>query len=113
MPDSASVGRLRPGRSNRCTTGCSPVDSPTAADGLRDTMPRPKGARVVAEVTSMVNGPIGDPPATSRRRELLSVLVLVLVLAGVAGVVSRNWEAFMYRLNKNGHGGGTPTPCRA
>jgi uncharacterized membrane protein YbhN (UPF0104 family) len=65
-------------------------------------MPAPMGAAVVAEVTSMVNGPVGDPPRTSRRHELLSVLVLVLVLAAVAIVVSRNWQAFIDSLDSIG-----------
>jgi len=68
-------------------------------------MPAPMGAMVVAEVTSMVNGPIGDPLRTSRRRELLSVLVLVLVLAAVAVVVSRNWQAFVDSIDRIGIGG--------
>jgi uncharacterized membrane protein YbhN (UPF0104 family) len=57
---------------------------------------------VVAEVTSMVNGPIGEPARTSRRRELLSWLMLVLVLAAVAVVVSRSWQAFVDSIDKVG-----------
>ena len=60
---------------------------------------------VVAELTSALNGPIGDPPATSRRRELLSWLVLLLVLVAVAAVVARNWQAFVDSIHKIGVGG--------
>ena len=56
----------------------------------------------MAEVTSMVNGPIGEPARTSRRRELLSWLMLVLVLAAVAVVVSRSWQAFVDSIDKVG-----------
>jgi uncharacterized membrane protein YbhN (UPF0104 family) len=60
---------------------------------------------VVAELTSALNGPIGDPPRTSRRRELLSWLVLVLVLVAVVAVVARNWQAFIDSIGKIGIGG--------
>jgi uncharacterized membrane protein YbhN (UPF0104 family) len=60
---------------------------------------------VVAELTSDLNGPIGDPPRTSRRRGLLSWLVLLLVGVGVAVVVARNWQAFVDSIHKIGIGG--------
>jgi glycosyltransferase 2 family protein len=60
---------------------------------------------VVAELTSALNGPIGDPPRTSRRRELLSWLVLLLVLVAVSAVVARNWQAFVDSIHKIGVGG--------
>jgi uncharacterized membrane protein YbhN (UPF0104 family) len=60
---------------------------------------------VLAELTSALNGPIGDPPRTSRRRELLSWLVLLLVLVGVAVVVLRNWQAFVDSIDQIGVGG--------
>jgi hypothetical protein len=59
----------------------------------------------MADLTSVVNEPIGDPPATSRRRELFSALVLVLVLLAVAVVVSRNWQSFIDSIDKIGIGG--------
>jgi glycosyltransferase 2 family protein len=60
---------------------------------------------LMAEVPSALNAPIGDPPRTSRSRELLSSLMLVLVLAAVVVVVSRNWQAFIDSINKVGVGG--------
>ena len=60
---------------------------------------------VVAELTSALNGPIGDPLMTSRRREVISWLVLLLVLAGVAVVISRNWQAFIDSIDRIGIGG--------
>ena len=60
---------------------------------------------MVADNSSPVNEPISDAPRTSRARELLSGLFLVLVLAAVMVVVSRNWEAFMDSVDKVGVGG--------
>ena len=57
---------------------------------------------VVADVPSAVNEPISDPPRTSRARELVGALVVVLVLAAVAVVVSRNWRAFIDSIDKVG-----------
>jgi glycosyltransferase 2 family protein len=60
---------------------------------------------VVVEVPSTHDGPDGDPPRTSRARELLSALMLVLVLVAVAVVVSRNRQAFIDSIDKVGVGG--------
>jgi uncharacterized membrane protein YbhN (UPF0104 family) len=60
---------------------------------------------VVANLTSALNGPIGDPPKISRRRELLSWLLLLGVVVGVAVVVARNWQAFLDSIDKIGIGG--------
>ena len=56
----------------------------------------------MAALTSVLNGRIGEPPRTSRRREILSALMLVLALVGVAVVVSRNWQAFVDSIHKIG-----------
>ena len=60
---------------------------------------------MVADVPSAVNEPISDPPRTSRARELVGALMVVLVLAAVAVVVSRNWQAFIDSIHKIGVGG--------
>jgi len=57
---------------------------------------------VVVDVPSTVNGLIGDPPKTSRTRELISSAVLVLVLGAVAVAVARNWAAFVDSIHKIG-----------
>jgi len=59
----------------------------------------------VVDVPSTVNGLNGDPPSTSRTRELLSGAVLVLVLAAVVLVVARNWAAFIDSIHKIGVAG--------
>jgi len=60
---------------------------------------------VVADVQSTANGPISDPPRTSRGRELVGVALLVLVAVAVTVVVSRNWQAFIDSIHKVGVGG--------
>jgi uncharacterized membrane protein YbhN (UPF0104 family) len=60
---------------------------------------------VVVDVPSTVDEPIGELPRTSRVREVLGVLMLVLVLAAVVVVVSRNWQAFIDSIDKVGVGG--------
>jgi len=59
---------------------------------------------MVADTPSTVNEPISDVPKTSRARELLGALMLVLVLAAVVVAVSRNWQAFVDSLDKVGVG---------
>jgi glycosyltransferase 2 family protein len=65
-------------------------------------MPRLKGAMMVADVRSAVDEPIGELPTTSRAREILGALMLVLVLAAVAAVVSRDRQAFIDSIDKVG-----------
>ena len=59
----------------------------------------------MADVPSTINGLAGDPPRTSRKREIISVAVLVLVLVAVAVVVARNWAAFIDSIHKIGLAG--------
>ena len=59
----------------------------------------------VVDMPSTVNGLIGDPPRTSRRREIVSVALLVLVMVGVAVVVAHDWQAFVDSIHKIGVGG--------
>ena len=60
---------------------------------------------VLVDVPTSGGGPDGEPPRTSRARELLGGLMLVLVLAAVVVVVSRNRQAFIDTLDKVGVGG--------
>jgi glycosyltransferase 2 family protein len=60
---------------------------------------------MVVGVPSADGGSDGDPARTSRGRELLSGLMLVVVLAAVVVVVSRNWQAFIDSIDKVGVGG--------
>lgn len=60
---------------------------------------------VVADVPSTVDEPYDDPPRTSRARELVGAVMLVLVLGAVAVVVTRNWAAFIDSIHKIGIGG--------
>lgn len=60
---------------------------------------------MVTDVPSAVDEPDGDPPRTSRARELFGAVVLVLVLVAVAIVVSRNWRAFIDSIHNIGVGG--------
>lgn len=59
----------------------------------------------MVDVPSTLNGLKGEPPRTSRARELFSAAVLVLVLVGVAFVVARNWDAFIVSIHKIGVAG--------
>lgn len=56
----------------------------------------------MVDVPGNVNALVSDPPRTSRRRELLSAAVLVLVLAAVTVAAARNWAAFIDSIHKIG-----------
>jgi uncharacterized membrane protein YbhN (UPF0104 family) len=60
---------------------------------------------LVVDMPSSVNGLIGDPARTSRRREIVGAVLLALVLAAVAVVMARNWQAFIDSIHKIGVGG--------
>jgi uncharacterized membrane protein YbhN (UPF0104 family) len=58
----------------------------------------------VVDMPNSVTGLIGEPPRSSRRREIVGVVLLVLALVAVAVVVSRNWQAFIDSIHKIGVG---------